>query len=51
MKYWYTKYTRRQDANTAMKPIRKMPMMAAVERLANAPKTGALWQCYLFSYG
>jgi len=32
LKYSYTKYTRRQDANTAMKPIRKMPMMAAAAR-------------------
>jgi hypothetical protein len=31
LKYSYTKYTRRQDAITAMKPIRKMPMMAAGE--------------------
>lgn len=31
LKYLYTKYTRRQDAITAIKPIRKMPMMAARE--------------------
>ena len=31
LKYSYTKYTRKQDANTAIKPIRKMPMIAAME--------------------
>jgi hypothetical protein len=29
VKYTHTKYTRRHDANTAMLPIKKMPMIAS----------------------